>query len=333
MKFVRIKNAGTGLVVDTRDGLATVEIRPSLGQLRLHDAAAVQAIESVLPAHGVESWNALIDRWHEVRGAFQALVDLVETNRDHGLTVRPFNPAALDPPLASPTTHIFSLGSNTAVHIQRAFKAMKDLDLTLEDARRAKTEGLPPAGFTIWPDSVVGPTATITPPRGTLKLDYEAECAVYVGRGGRNLSSVNIWGFAAWNDLGIRDLNLGLRKEGPWTPFSFNLVKNFDTGNACGPWFVVDEGHDITNLRCVLTVNGEVRQDWNLSDMIYSFEESLRYISEYVTLRPGDMLTSGTGAGVAIEGGSEGPNWLKPGDVVSITLDGAGTLTNVIGSW
>ena len=333
MKFVRIKKAGTGLVVDAAEGLVTVEVRASLGQLRRHDAAAAVAIESVLPAGGPESWNPLIDRWNEVRGAFQALDDLAGRGAIHGPAARPFDPAALDPPLASPTAHIFSLGSNTAVHIQRAFKAMKNLDLSREDAMKAKTEGLPPAGFTIWPDSVVGPLATIIPPRGTLKLDYEAECAVYVGRGGRNLDSVPLWGFAAWNDLGIRDLNLGLRKEGPWIPFSFNLVKNFDTGNACGPWVVVDEGHDINNLRCVLTVNGEVRQDWNLSDMIYSFDEALRYFSEYVTLRPGDMLTSGTGAGVAIEGGSEGPHWLKPGDVVSITLDGAGTLTNSIGNW
>ena len=210
---------------------------------------------------------------------------------------------------------------------------MKNLDLTLEDATRSKTEGLPPGGFTIWPDSVVGPLAIITPPRGTQKLDYEAECAVYVGRGGRNLEHVALWGYTAWNDLGIRDLNLGLRKEGPWTPFSLNLVKNFDTGNACGPWVVVDEGHDINRLRCVLTVNGEVRQDWNLADMIYSFDETLRFISEYVSLRPGDILTSGTGAGVAIESGTHGPHWLKPGDVVSITLDGVAPLTNPIGQW
>ena len=99
------------------------------------------------------------------------------------------------------------------------------------------------------------------------------------------------------------------------------------------PGVVVDEGHDINRLRCVLTVNGEVRQDWNLADMIYSFDETLRFISEYVSLRPGDILTSGTGAGVAIESGTHGPHWLKPGDVVSITLDGVAPLTNPIGQW
>jgi len=81
-----------------------------------------------------------------------------------------------------------------------------------------------------------------------------------------------MWGYAAWNDLGIRDLNLKLKPEAPWTPFSMNLVKNFDTANSCGPWVVVDEGHDIYKLQCRLTVNGEERQNWNLADMIYSFE-------------------------------------------------------------
>jgi len=67
--------------------------------------------------------------------------------------------------------------------------------------------------------------------------------------------------------------------------------------------------------------------------MIYSFEEMTSYVSEYATVNPGDMLTSGTGAGVAIEGGPDGPNYLKPGDVIEITIDGAGVLRNTMGDW
>ena len=332
MKFVRFNGGRTGLVIE-RDGLQVLDVAGSLAALRHRDVPAATAIEAVLPNDGPASWTELIGRWEQVREAFQSLITHAADKEDGAFLLRPFEALNLEPPLASPTVHIFSFSSNTAVHIQRAFKAMKNVELTEADVLKPKNDGLPPGGFTLWPDTVIGPGATITPPRGTRLLDYEGECAVYVKSAGRNLKTVDIWGYAAWNDLGIRDTHLGLAKEAPWGPFSMNLPKNFDSGNACGPWVVVDEGYDIGRLRCVLTVNGEVRQDWNLRDMIYSFDEMLRYVSSTVSLRPGDMVTSGTGAGVAIEGGIHGPHWLKPGDVIEIRLEGAGTLTNLVGEW
>jgi 2-keto-4-pentenoate hydratase/2-oxohepta-3-ene-1,7-dioic acid hydratase in catechol pathway len=278
-------------------------------------------------------WVTMIGAWDELRPAFNALEALALRGSSGGLTLSPFEGTRLAPPLPSPSVHIFAAGSNTAVHIQRAFKAMKNLDLTTQQAMQQKLGGLPPNGFTVFPDLVVGPNATVSPPAGTQKFDYEGECAVYVKRGGRNLKSVELWGYTALNDLGVRDPHLGLVPEAPWIPFSFNLPKNFDGAKACGPWVVVDEGHDINTLRCQLRVNGELRQDWNLADMIYSFDETLCHLSDYMTLRPGDMLSSGTGAGVAIEGGVDGPNWLKPGDVIDIELDGAGMLTTIVGQW
>ena len=332
MKFARFEDGRSALVIQA-DGLQLLDVTASTAWLRAFDPRAAETIAGVLPAAGGHSWVEMISRWDEVRGAFGSLIELVLSRRGDSPALQPFETARLGPPLASPTSHIFSLSSNTVIHIQRAFQVMFGTELSADDVLKAKTEGLPPGGFTIWPDSVVGPNGTITPPKGTRLFDYEAECAVYVKRGGRNCEHVELWGHAAWNDLGVRDANLHLKKDSRWGPFSLNLMKNFDSANACGPWVAVDEGHDITKLQCSLKVNGEPRQDWNLADMIYSFDETLRFISTYATLRPGDVLTSGTGAGTAIEKGIDGADWLKPDDVVEITLDGAGTLRNMVGHW
>lgn len=328
MKFVRFDGGRTGLVIE-HDGLQVIDVAANLNALRARDARAADAIAAVLLADPQQSWVPMIGRWDELRDAFSALVALAPAQ----LTLRAFDDVALEPPLAAPNVHIFAMGSNTTDHIVRAFKVMQDLDLTHEQARKAKDDGLPPFGFMLWPATVAAPNATVAPPKGTLKFDYEAECAVYVKRGGRDLTTVELWGYTAFNDLGVRDPFLKLAKEAHWGPFSLNLPKNFDTSNACGPWVVVDEGQDILSLNCRLTVNGEPRQDWNLRDMIYGFDETLSYISTSLTLRPGDMLCSGTGAGVALESGIDSDAWLKPGDVIELTLDGVAPLRNTVGAW
>ncbi len=333
MKFVRFGGGKTGLVAKTT-GLHVVEVIASLPGLRAHDAAAAQAVLSVLAAEGPQDWSEMIGQWDTVRPAFQALLALAKADGPReGLVLHPWAGLTLEAPLPSPTVHIFSFTSNTVVHIQRAFKAMLNTDLSEDEVLKSRRAGLPPGGFSIWPASVIGPGATITPPRGARLLDYEGECAVILKKGGRDLQSVELWGYMNWNDLGVRDTHLKLKPEAPWAPFSLNLPKNFDTGNACGPWVVVDEDHDLRRLRCIVRVNGEVRQDWNLADMIYPFEDMFTHVSQWATLRPGDIVTSGTGAGVAIEGGLHSPHWLKRGDVVDVQLEGAGTLSNPIGDW
>ena len=333
MKFVRFDGGRTGLVIDC-DGLQVLDVAASLAGLGRLDPAAGAAIAAVLPDGRAQSWRPMIARWDEVRGAFRALEGLAsERGAQGGLVLQPFEDAALEPPLAAPDIHIFAMGSNTTDHIVRAMKVMLDLDLTHEQARGDKNDGRPPFGFMLWPATVVGPRSSVAPPRGTLKFDYEGECAVYVKQGGRDLETVELWGYTAFNDLGVRDPFLKLAKEARWGPFSLNLAKNFDSANSCGPWVVVDEGHDMTTLRCVLTVNGELRQDWTMAEMIYSFDEALSYISTSLTLRPGDMMCSGTGAGVALEAGVDGGHWLKPGDEIEIRLDGVAPLRNPVGSW
>ena len=327
MKFIRFAHGGTGLVVD-HGGWHALDIAAEIEALRRHNAAAAATIHDVLLADPAQSWVGMIGNWDHVRPAFDAL-----ERHAHAMALAPLAGVALGPPLASPTVHIFAMGSNTTDHIVRAFKVMQNIDMTHQQARQPKEDGSPPFGFTLWPATVVGHGAPVAPPRGTQKFDYEGECAVYVRQGGRDLSTVAIWGFTAFNDLGVRDPFLKLAREAHWGPFSLNLPKNFDTANSCGPWVCVDEAQDLRALRCVVTVNGQTRQDWRLSEMIYSFDETLSYISRSLTLRPGDMLASGTGAGVALEGGMDGPDWLKPGDVIEVSLDGVAPLRNVVGTW
>ena len=252
MKFVRFSGGHTGLVIDA-DGLQVLDVAGSLGALRDHDKVAATLIDEILLRDPTQSWRQMIGRWDEVRSSFESLVSIPARQ----LALVPLASASLEPPLAAPDVHIFAMGSNTTDHIVRAFKVMQNLDLTHAQARSAKDEGLPPFGFMLWPATVAGPGATVAPPKGTLKFDYEGECAVYVKRGGRDLETVELWGYTAFNDFGVRDPFLKLVKEAKWGPFSLNLPKNFDTSNSCGPWVVVDEEQDLGSLRCVLMVNGK----------------------------------------------------------------------------
>jgi 2-keto-4-pentenoate hydratase/2-oxohepta-3-ene-1,7-dioic acid hydratase in catechol pathway len=226
----------------------------------------------------------------------------------------------------APTTggRVFALGMNFATHVADAAAALG------RDNPRAEPSAQTPAGFFVIPGSVVGPGDDISPPALAQKLDYEAEVAVVLETGGRNLhpDSIRFWGHTAWNDLSIRDPHLGLSDLDKGA-LSWALQKNFDGGNACGPHIVVGEGHDLDNLEIESRVNGEVRQHGSTSQMISSFADAAAYISQFVTLWPGDMLTSGTPAGTAIEQGIDGP-YLKTGDVIDVTVEGVGTLRNRI---
>lgn len=327
MRIARFNGGRTGIVVgDT--GLRIVDVLASLDAV---DPSPGEAIRAVLPAGEWPSWVEMIRRWDSVRDGFAAL-EHAALNGGAAIVAHAFDDVVLDPPLASPTAHIFAIASNTPAHIIKAFKILLGRDLTEDDARKPQRDGTPPLGFMVWPSTLAAPDALVTPPRGTQKFDYEGECAVYVKAGGRYLDHVELWGYTAFNDFGVRDTHLQLAREAPHGPFAFNVPKNFDTGNACGPWVVVDAVDDLAALRCVVTVNGKLRQDWRLAEMVYNFDETLSFLSHNLTLQPGDMLASGTGAGVAFEGGVDGP-YLKPGDVVEVRLDGAGTLRNTIGDW
>lgn len=180
----------------------------------------------------------------------------------------------------------------------------------------------PPFFFTKPADAVVQDEATIPYPPLTENLHHEAELVVAIGREGRNLSVdvalAHIFGYAVGNDLTRRDLQIQAREKGrPW-----DWGKAFDNSAVVGPVHpVADVGH-LTSGSIRLAVNGAIRQDADLAELIWSVSEIVSILSHSVTIRPGDLVMTGTPAGV-------GP--LVPGDVCVVSIAGLGDLTTTIG--
>jgi 2-keto-4-pentenoate hydratase/2-oxohepta-3-ene-1,7-dioic acid hydratase in catechol pathway len=271
-------------------------------------------VTAELPEAG-RDWRPLIEDWNRWS---QALRELATSAGAPHLVLETIR---LGPPLPSPASRMFAMGVNFRSHVSAASAAVGgENPVATADAAR------PPAGFFVIPGTVIGPDDEIVPPPDAQKLDYEAEVAVVLASGGRNLApeDVRVWGYTAFNDVSIRDPHLGLSRldEGA---LAWGLQKNFDGGNICGPSLVIDG--DVADVTIVSQVNGEQRQSGSTAQMINSFAQGAAYLSRYLTLRSGDMLTSGTPAGTAIEQGIDGP-YLRTGDTIEITVGTAGVLRN-----
>ncbi|NUR32040.1 MAG: fumarylacetoacetate hydrolase family protein [Catenulispora sp.] len=179
-----------------------------------------------------------------------------------------------------------------------------------------------PVVFMKDPYTVVGPHDDILVPRGSMKTDWEVELAVVIGRRARYLASDAealdaVGGFAISNDVSEREFQL--ERSGQW-----DLGKSCETFNPLGPWLVTaDEVADCQNLGLRLAVNGERRQDGTTKNMIFPVAEIVRYLSQHMVLEPGDVVNTGTPAGVAL--GIEGNPYLRAGDVVELEIDGLGS--------
>ncbi len=174
------------------------------------------------------------------------------------------------------------------------------------------------------PGSVVGPDADVRWPSFTQRLDFELEFAIVIGRGGVNIPASrareHIAGFVLFNDFSARDIQFD-EMAGRLGPAK---SKDFDTGNALGPWLVTTESvPDPLELR--VRVNGEEWGRGSSADMQFSFEEIIEFISQDETLFPGDVIGSGTVPGCC---GLELDRWIQPGDVVELEADGLGVLRN-----
>ena len=289
--------------------------------------AGGDALASRLGADGRGSWIPLIEDWDEVGPVLKRLAE------EDGLPAEPADALQFGPPLPTPASRIFALGGNFAKHLADASKTVygEGSDMHIELMNKRREQG--PWGFITLPETVVGHDATVETPPGLTKIDYEGEVAVILRRGGRSIAKddVQVWGFTAWNDFSLRDTVLNVGPTYDKGPMNWFLQKNFDSGSSCGPWIVVDDGatYDLHDLRIVLRVNGDTRQDGSTSDMIFTFAETAEHLSHFLTLRPGDLIASGTPAGTALESGVDGP-FLQDGDVVELDVEGVGLLRNPI---
>ncbi len=156
-------------------------------------------------------------------------------------------------------------------------------------------------------------------------MDYEAEFAVVIGKGGRRIPVEKAYdtvaGYMILNDVTARDMQFGDKQ---WF-----RGKSCDTFAPTGPWIVTrDEVSDPHNLRIVLTLNGQTMQDSNTSNLIFNIPHLISYLSQSITWEVGDIISTGTPPGVGVF--RKPPVFLKPGDSVSITVEGIGTLTNPV---
>ena len=187
-----------------------------------------------------------------------------------------------------------------------------------------------PVAFLKLPGTVIGPEDDIPHPPEVKNLDYEVELAIVIGKPCVDVTAEEalnyVAGYAAFNDISARDVIRDENKTG------IHLMgKSFPGFAPMGPYLVTaDEIRDPQNLKLKLSVNGEIRQDSNLSYMIFKIREMIAYWSQ-MGLNPGDVLTTGTPRGVAAgRKPDQTPWWLKPGDVVEAEVENIGLLTNRI---
>jgi 2-keto-4-pentenoate hydratase/2-oxohepta-3-ene-1,7-dioic acid hydratase in catechol pathway len=183
-----------------------------------------------------------------------------------------------------------------------------------------------PAIFARFPSSLVGHQQPILRPPESAQLDYEGELVAVIGRGGRRIARAqaleHVVGYALFNDASLRDYQF---KSPQWT-----MGKNFDATGAFGPELVsADElPPGCHGLRIQTRLNGEVVQSASTADMIVDIAALIETLSEVFTLQPGDLIVSGTPAGVGA--GRTPPLWMQPGDVCEVEVEGLGILRNPI---
>ncbi len=178
--------------------------------------------------------------------------------------------------------------------------------------------------------AIVGPHDDLVIPRNSKKTDWEVELAVVMGKKAGYIDEKNapgyIAGYMLHNDYSEREFQL--ERSGQWVK-----GKSCDTFAPMGPWLATpDEIDDVNNLRLWLTVNGKIMQDGNTKNLVFSIPYIVAYISQFMTLLPGDIISTGTPAGVGL-GQKPDPVYIKPGDVIELGIDGLGSSKQTAKAW
>jgi 2-keto-4-pentenoate hydratase/2-oxohepta-3-ene-1,7-dioic acid hydratase in catechol pathway len=215
-------------------------------------------------------------------------------------------------PIPRPARNIFCVGKNYREHVK-------------EHAQTGDTVPDAPIIFTKAPSCVVADGQPIELPTGlSRQIDYEAELAVVIGRSGRAIAPAqaydHVWGYTIVNDVTARDLQV---RHKQWF-----LAKSIDGFCPMGPWLVSADEVDAANLSIRCWVNDELRQDANTGELIFDIPTLVATISAGITLHPGDVIATGTPAGVGV--GFKPPRFLAAGDRVSIAIEGIGRLSNPV---
>jgi 2-keto-4-pentenoate hydratase/2-oxohepta-3-ene-1,7-dioic acid hydratase in catechol pathway len=228
----------------------------------------------------------------------------------------PVEAIALRAPLPRPLRSLFCVGRNYRAHAS-------ELAATVFKSHQAEKDGWPIV-FGKLPECVIGPRDAVhmPSPAASIQIDYESELAVVIGRGGKDIplsrAMDHVFGYTIVDDVTARDVQM---RHQQW-----DLGKSFDTFCPMGPWIVTADEMDGRATRVRGWVNGELRQDADTRDMIFDIPTLIETCSRGITLYPGDVIATGTPAGVGM--GMDPPRWLKSGDVVRIEIDGIGSIEN-----
>lgn len=248
-----------------------------------------------------------------------ALIDSDGAGLPPTLSAIPLSQVALEAPIPQPRRNIFCVGKNYYEHAHEF--AQSGFDSSAAQGAVPKN----PIIFSKVPETVVPARAEIViDPAVTTSVDYEAELAVIIGKKGRGIPKEkaydHVWGYTMINDVTARDL------QGRYSQWL--IGKSQDTFCPMGPWAVTKDELDLgkAGIRCF--VNNELRQNSMISLLIFDIPTIIATLSEGLTLYPGDIIATGTPAGVGI--GFDPPKYLKSGDVVRVEIDGIGALENPV---
>ena len=233
---------------------------------------------------------------------------VTETQEDRAYPFLKLNEVRLGAPLPNPP-RIFAIGLNYREH---AIETNKPIPTT-------------PIVFLKLPTAIIGPKDPIVLPENSAEPDYEAELAFVIGKGGFRIPAdkwrEHVYGYTIVNDVSARDVQ---RSSTQWS-----LSKSFPTFCPMGPAIVTaDEIPDPHSLAISLSIDGEVLQNSNTSELIFKIPALIEYISSITPLLPGDIVSTGTPSGVGA--GRTPKRWLKPGETVTVTVKNLGSLTNPV---
>lgn len=248
------------------------------------------------------------------KSAIDQITESASNARQH-----PLSEAVLCPPVSDNRTTILCVGKNYHAHAKEFFNSGFD---------SSGKEEVPshPVVFAKASSSLVGNNVEIDATLDeTGTVDYEGELAVIIGKTAHKISRDDamdhVFGYSIMNDVTSRELQ---KRHNQWL-----IGKSLDTFGPYGPWIVTrDELVDIEAQRLETRVNGELRQSAPVSDLIFDIPYLIETLSQTMTLQPGDIIATGTPAGVGI--GFTPPKYLKPGDIVEVSISGIGTLTNEV---
>jgi acylpyruvate hydrolase len=290
---VDLQRAGVELLRARGDGTAPIRA-----------AALLPSTVRGLLQLGPDALSLAAEAFEHVRASFTREADRFQTE---GVLFR-LQEVRLRAPVPNPAK-IICLGLNYRDHAREAGAPIPEV----------------PELFAKYPNALIGPGEPVVIPRVTDQVDYEAELAVVIGRPGRYIPEAEAYdyvaGYMAFNDISARDFQFRGRQ---WMP-----GKIFDGFAPTGPWLVTrDEIPDPHALRVSLDVGEERLQDSNTGEMIFKIPQVIAFISQILTLEPGDIIATGTPAGVGFA--RKPPRFLRPGETVRVLIDRIGTLENPV---